>query len=103
MKCPRDFARFHRSVNMSAQEIRAWAKNPQAQRFSWQSTRDRLPALARLKAKPKSTWSEQDCAYARRVVNFNTRMGGAAKKRGCTDGYAISLRNWGRRQCRILK
>ena len=94
--------KFRRSVNMTPAEIRAWAKDPRAKLFSLPNTRARLPALARLRAKPVSQWTEKDCAFAARVVNFNARMSGAMKRDGCTPGYAVSLRNWGRapRSCK---
>lgn len=101
MKCPIVQRAFHKSVNMRAAEIRAWHRDPRSKEFSWESTRRRLPVLARLKAKTPRAWTEQDCVYAKRVTNFNTRMGGAARANGCTRGYAISLRNWGRNQCRL--
>lgn len=91
---------FHRSVNMTPREIRAWARDPRSTEFSWAATRRRLPALAALKAK-RGPWTAQDCAFAQRVISFNARMGGAARANGCKRGYAISLRNWGRRQCAI--
>ena len=92
--CPHA-ARFRRLVNMSPAEIRAWAKDPRAKCFSYSSTRARLPALAALRAKPPAEWTARDCAFARRVVSFNARMSGALRRDGCTDGYTISLRNWG--------
>lgn len=87
--------RFRQLVNMSPAEIRAWAKDPRAKLFSYPSTRARLPALARLRAKDPSRWTARDCAFAARVVGFNSRMSGAMRRDGCTPGYAISLRNWG--------
>ena len=96
MACPRLARDFHRSVNMSPGEIRRWAKDPRAKCYSFEATRSRLPALAKLKGKPVSDWTEADCRYASRVVSFNRRMLGALARDGCTDGYVISLRNWGR-------
>lgn len=93
MTCPYE-ARFRELVNMSPAQIRAWAKDPRAKAFSYASTRARLPALAALKAK-KGAWSASDCAFAKRVVSFNARMSGALRRDGCTQGYAVSLRNWG--------
>jgi hypothetical protein len=49
--CPADAAKFRKLVNMSAREIRAWAKDPRAKLASFESTRRRLPALADLAAK----------------------------------------------------
>jgi hypothetical protein len=103
MQCARVKEKFHKSVNMTPAAIRAWHKNPKSKLFSFQSTRDRLPALAALKAKSRSKWTSNDCRYAKRVINFNTRMGGAAKKNGCTLGYDVALRNWGRRQCNNVR
>lgn len=87
--------RFRRLVNMSPAQIRAWARDPRAQCYSFASTRARLPALAKLRAKPPARWTESDCRFARRVVSFNSRMKGALRRDGCRDGYTISLRNWG--------
>lgn len=97
--------KFRRSVNMTPAQIRAWAKNPSAKLYSYASTRARLPALARLRGKNPKQWTETDCAFAARVVNFNARMSGAMKRDGCTPGYAVSLRNWGRapRSCKPPK
>lgn len=87
--------RFRELVNMTPAQIRAWAKNPKAKRYSLAATRARLPALAKLRAKPLAQWTARDCAFAARVVSFNSRMRGALARDGCTPGYAISLRNWG--------
>jgi len=89
-------AEFHESVNMSPDEILAWSKDPRSKRYSFEATRRRLPALAKLKAKPVEEWSKKDVAYAKRVLSFNARMGGALRRDGCKQGYAVSLRNWGR-------
>lgn len=96
MPCPRLVKDFHRSVNMAPGEILRWAKDPRAKCYSFEATRRRLPSLAKLKAKPVSAWTEADCKYAARVVSFNRRMQGGLRRDGCTDGYVISLRNWGR-------
>lgn len=90
------FVRFHRSVNMSPSEIRAWAKDPRAREASFEATRRRLPSLAALKSKPRRQWNARDMAFARRVLSFNTRMEGMVRKWGCTRKAVISLRNWGR-------
>lgn len=80
---------------MSPEQIRSWAKDPRSKCFSFAATRARLPALAKLKAKPVSRWNSKDYAFAKRVVSFNARMIGAKNRDGCRDGYTISLRNWG--------
>lgn len=95
--------RFHQLVNMSPAQIRRWSKDPRSKCYSNDATRARLPALARLKAKPVSRWTATDCKFAARVVSFNARMDGGRKRDGCTPGYAISLRNWGRRVCSLPK
>lgn len=87
---------FHRLVNMSPAAIRAWAADPRAKCASFESTRRRLPALAALKAKPVSSWTARDLAFARRVVSFNSRMDGMRKQHGCTMKINVALRNWGR-------
>jgi hypothetical protein len=87
---------FRASVNMSPAEIRAWARDPRSKRYSFEATRRRLPALARLVEKPESEWTKRDVAYAKRVISFNARMEGALRRDGCRQGYAVSLRNWGR-------
>ena len=96
--CPRDtIATFKRLTNMTPAQIRAWAKQPASRRASFAATRARLPALANLKEKISrgAALSAQDCAFAQRVNNFNTRMGGMRRQWGCTDKIVISLRNWG--------
>jgi hypothetical protein len=100
--CPHA-VRFRELVNMSPAEIRKWAKDPRSKCYSWEATRKRLPRLAKLVAKPDKDWTAADCKFAARVVNFNARMSGAARKNGCTPGYAISLRNWGRKMCGVPK
>lgn len=97
--------RFGELVNMSPAEIRAWAKDPRSKLASWASTRARLPALAKLKAKPVAQWTEADCKFAARVVSFNSRMDGMRKEHGCTTKIDVSLRNWGRRApgCKLPK
>lgn len=94
MKCPAA-ERFRKLVNMTPAQIRAWARDPRAKCYSFAATRARLPALAKLRAKPVDEWTGKDCAFAKRVVSFNARMIGAKKRDGCRDGYTISLRNWG--------
>ena len=96
--CPRDtIATFKRLTNMSPAQIRAWAKHPASRQASFAATRRRLPALAALAEKIRrgADLSARDCAYAQRVNNFNTRMGGMRRQWGCTDKIVISLRNWG--------
>lgn len=88
-------ARFRALVNMTPAEIRAWARDPRSREYSLPATRARLPALAKLRAKPTAQWTARDCAFAARVVSFNARMLGALRRDGCTRGYAVSLRNWG--------
>lgn len=88
-------AEFHASVNMTPAAIRAWAKNPRSREASWPETRRRLPRLAALKAK-RGAWTPSECTYAQRVVNFNRRMSGMARKWGCTPKLVVALRNWGR-------
>jgi hypothetical protein len=102
MKCP-SAARFRALVNMTPAEIRRWAADPRSRQFSFESTRRRLPALAALRAKPEAQWTARDCAFAARVVSFNARMSGALRRDGCTQGYAVSLRNWGHapRRCPV--
>lgn len=95
--CPVVQTKFHASVNMSPAAIRKWSKDPRARCASFESTRKRLPALATLKAKPQSLWTAADCAYAQRVVNFNTRMQGNVDTYGCKVRNVTSLLNWGRR------
>lgn len=90
------YAKFQKSVNMQAREILGWAKNPASKQASFAATRARLPALAALKKKPASQWTARDEAFARRVINFNSRMEGMAKKWGCTTKLVTALRNWGR-------
>ena len=95
--CPVTQNRFHESVNMTAREIRSWAKDPRAKCASFESTRKRLPALADLKAKSRDRWTAADCQYAERVINFNTRMQGNVDVHGCGIRNVTSLLNWGRR------
>lgn len=97
--------RFGELVNMTPAEIRAWSKDPRSKLASWASTRARLPALAKLKAKPVAQWTEADCKFAARVVSFNSRMDGMRKEHGCTTKIDVSLRNWGRRApgCKLPK
>lgn len=92
--CPAIQKTFHRLVNMSPGEIRRWARDPRAKCASFESTRRRLPKLAALKAK-RGEWSSEDCKYAQRVNNFNTRHLGQMKRFGCTMRETVALRNWG--------
>jgi hypothetical protein len=92
--CPVIKRDFHRLVNMTPAAIRAWAKDPRAKCASFQQTRNRLPALAKLKAK-KGEWTDADCRYGQRVVSFNKRHRGQMKRFGCTLRETVALRNWG--------
>lgn len=93
--CILDMVNFHRLVNMSPREIRSWARDPRAKCASFEQTRRRLPALARLKEKHRASWTEKDCQYARRVNSFNARHIGQMKRFGCTVRETVALRNWG--------
>lgn len=101
--CPVVQSKFHKSVNMSPNAIRKWAKDPRAKCASFESTRKRLPALAKLKAKSRDSWTAADCKYAQRVINFNTRMQGNVNTHGCRVRNVTSLLNWGRRppRCKL--
>jgi hypothetical protein len=99
--CPVDQRKFHRLVNMSSGEIRAWSRDPRSRCASFEQTRKRLPALAALKAK-KADWTEADCRYARRVNSFNARHLGQMKRFGCTLRETVALMNWGHKpKCRL--
>lgn len=93
--CP--IAAFRRSVNMSPTKIIAWSKDPRSRIASFAPTRARLPRLAELKRKRDALWTPADCALARRVLSFNTRMEGVVRKHGCTRKAVTALRNWGRK------
>ncbi len=93
-RCPHE-QRFRELVNMRPAAIRAWARDPRSRCASFESTRKRLPALAELKAKPGSQWTEADCRYAARVVSFNSRHLGQMARFGCTERETVALRNWG--------
>ena len=101
--CPAIRRKFHRLVNMSAAEIRAWHKDPRSKWASFPETRRRLPMLADLKAK-RSDWSEKDCRYGQRVNSFNSRHLGQMKRFGCTTKETVALMNWGHRpNCKLPK
>lgn len=87
---------FKKLVNMSPRAIRAWGRDRRARCASFESTRRRLPRLADLKAKPLAKWTAADCAFAARVVSFNSRMDGMRREHGCTTPINVALRNWGR-------
>lgn len=108
--CPAVQRAFHKSVNMSPTEIRAWARDPRNRCASEAATVRRLthpqrwkgftqPALAELKARPLSKWDAAACRYAQRVVNFNTRheRQRATQANKCTVARVVALRNWGRK------
>jgi len=87
---------FQKLVNMTPAQIRKWSKDERSKKASWESTRKRLPDLAKLKDKPVTKWTKDDCKFARRVVGFNKRMDGMRKEHGSTEKICVSLRNWGR-------
>jgi hypothetical protein len=93
--CPADLTKFRKLVNMSPKSIRSWARDPRARCASFESTRQRLPALANLREKPVNRWTEKDCTYARRVNSFNTRHLGQMRQFGCTLRQTVALLNWG--------
>lgn len=101
---------FHKSVNMTPAEIRAWAKDPRNKCASEAATVQRLthpqrwkgftqPALAELKGRALSRWDEDACRYAKRVINFNARHERQRAKQGnkCSVPRVVALRNWGRK------
>jgi hypothetical protein len=93
---------FRKAANMSAAQIRAWAKNPTAKCASLpkraktgKSAIAELEQVARMKSAPPSTWSAADWTKARDLVNFVGRH--AAKKAPgdpCATKRVIALRNW---------
>lgn len=93
--CPAIQRKFHKLVNMTPAEIRSWSKDSRSKCASFPETRRRLPALAKLKAKNRSSWTETDCKYGQRVVSFNSRHLGQMKRFGCTVRETVALRNWG--------
>jgi hypothetical protein len=93
--CPVIQNRFHQLVNMTAGEIRSWARDSRAKCASFPETRARLPMLANLKAKSRDRWDSGDCQYAQRVISFNSRHIGQMKRFGCTMRETVALRNWG--------
>jgi hypothetical protein len=105
--CPVIRKEFQRLTNMSAAEIRSWAKDDRAKCFSQKATRRRLtqpsiyrghrvPSLANLRKRAfTGAWSEEDCWYGNIVNGFNKRFLKMKQKHGCTDGIVVALRNWG--------
>jgi hypothetical protein len=101
--CPIVRREFNRLVNMTPRQIREWSKDPRAKCASFEQTRRRLPALAKLKEK-RGAWTESDCRYAKRVVSFNARHLGQMNRFGCTLRETVALRNWGHNpRCKLPK
>lgn len=105
-----DVARdFHRLVNMSAAEIRRWARDPRSLDASFDSTLRELPLLAKMKETPVESWTDAMWNKARRAVSFIKRheaqMAAQGRKYGtalhATHKRIVALRNWGRKTPRV--
>lgn len=86
-------------VNMSAEELRMWSRNP----CSRQASLDPEAVLKRnlrLLEKEKEDWTEEDVKDAERTISFISRMRGMKPEKprmgphGCPSEWAISLLNW---------
>ena len=98
-------------VNMTVQELRAWAKDPRHKLASTAVGHYSLTRIPELVQKPERSWTEDDYEWAQKVVNFNHRhlqqvvkaheerggKGGFGREVG-RSGYSkrhIALLNWG--------
>ncbi len=91
---------FNKAANMTPAQIRAWARDPRAQRASLprrkatgKSAIAELTQVARMKSSSPSSWTSSDWRKARDLVNFvqrHTAQMGAA----CQPTRIIALRNW---------
>lgn len=88
-------ADFRRLVNMSASEIRTWARDPRRHDASFPQTLRELPLLAKMKETPVSRWTDAMWRKARRAVSFIKRH--EAQMTYPTYRRLIALRNWGRK------
>lgn len=97
---------FDAKVNMSADEIRKWHRDPRSKEASFPHTRAELPLLADMLETPKAEWSPEMRDKAKRVVNFINRHEAQMRAQGkrfgtgalhCTRDRQIALLNWGRK------
>lgn len=98
------YADWEDSVNMTAAQLRRWARNPCAQEASLdtQSVIERNLALLET---PKAEWTEEHMSAARRTISFTSRMMGVYDEtddpmdgaHGCPADVTASLLNWARR------
>lgn len=88
--------RYHDTVNMSAEELRRWSRDP-ASRLASQ---DRSPIkrnLHLLRTK-KGKWGDKEIAWAKKTVSFVARMRGVNPGRPVHEDLSkrdIALLNWG--------
>lgn len=98
-------------VNMSVEELRAWAKDPRHKLASTAVGHYSLTRIPELVQKPERNWTEDDYEWAQKVVNFNYRhlqqVVKAHEERGGKGGFGsevgrsgyskrhIALLNWG--------
>jgi len=91
-------------VNMTAEELRAWRRDPRHKQASgpvgWRS----LSRIIRMLETPRSQWTDADRAHARKVSAFVARhtaqptLGAprpAQGRRPRLPARVIALRNWG--------
>lgn len=104
------YKKWKKLINMSASELKSWAKNPDRLKASLnreeaddqgdiQSGYDSLHRIKRRVSEPVSEWSDQDFKNAKQEIGFNSRMLGNKPGKPVGDTgrskWEISLRNWG--------
>jgi HK97 family phage portal protein len=91
------YRRWQRLVNMSASELRTWAKSPCSKKASLNPANVIRRNLRLLETK-KADWDGSHVKAAKRAISFISRMRGAQQgppaAEGCPSKRDISLRNW---------
>ncbi|KAJ3478880.1 hypothetical protein NLI96_g9454 [Meripilus lineatus] len=99
--------KFNEQVNMSAEEIEEWLKNPESKKAGTgvgiESGRKIIEILRRNPEKDPGSYNEEDLEHMRKVVGYNSRhlaQEGHLKDTKTTEELehtksTISLKNWG--------
>lgn len=91
------YANYQKQTNMTANQLRAWAKNPLSRKASL--NRKPIKMAIRLKTKPKYKWSLTEIRWAlRKAIPYLKRAKQIKRSKIKIKGYTrnqIALKNWG--------
>lgn len=91
------YERYHQAVNMSADQLAAWADDPCSKLAS--ESRAPIRRNLHLLRTRKARWGDKEVRWAKRTVSFIARMRAVSPGKpaapGCPSKRDIALKNWG--------